>query len=395
MNAKHAKFSPQLHDPDRENVTRNVPDPPSPRNPNSLQPVTEIQQVMNMMNEHRQQTLSMLAEQNKVVAEQNRMTCSNWIIIANDIAHNKALFIDHKTKTDQTLNDIKKAIQDLTVRITRFEAEAANSIQPQTQNSTTQPKDTKVPKMCYHCDQITAQGLTDVIGKPLIRESHFRQKNQKFAKFSHPENCAQFMSLSVGNRAKVLSAQGFCIACAGKHGAETVCSMHWIGAKRPKSIRCCYIDRNSNEQCNYHISLCKEHLDFNIKELTDLTKRLGLPRYPVNHHKLDLNVDNSHLEPSDVLHTQSSAPLSTRDLDPDHGRALVDPEEVTIPTNVPPQGTPSDAGNQSKDQLNQVSGELDGDYGVAEPEDGTKNDPDLADNKDILVDSIQYKESGQ
>ena len=89
------------------------------------------------------------------------------------------------------------------------------------------------------------------------------------------------------------------------------------------------------------------------------------------------------------------SPLSTRDLDLDHGRALVDPEEVTIPTNVPPQGTPSDAGNQSKDQLNQVSGELDGYYGVAEPEDGTKNDPDLADNKDTPVDSIQYKESGQ
>ena len=274
MNARYAKFSPQLHDPDRENVTRDVPDPPSPQNPIRPQQVTEIQQVMNMMNEHRQQIMSMLAEQNKVVAEQNRMTCSNWIIIANDIAHNKALFIDHKTKIDQ-------AIQDLTVRITRLET--ANSIQPPTQNSTTQPKDTEVPKMCYHCDQITAQGLTDVIGKPLIKEFHLRQKNQKFAKFSHPENCAQFMSLSVGNRAKVLSAQGLCIACAGKHGAEKVCSMHWIGAKRPKSIRCCYVDRNSNEQCNYHISLCKDHLDFNIKELTDITQKLGLPKYPVPH----------------------------------------------------------------------------------------------------------------
>ena len=44
MNARHAKFSPQLHDPDRENVTRDVPDQPSPQNPNSPQPVTEIQQ---------------------------------------------------------------------------------------------------------------------------------------------------------------------------------------------------------------------------------------------------------------------------------------------------------------------------------------------------------------
>ena len=145
------------------------------------------------------------------------------------------------------------------------------------------------------------------------------------------------MSLSVGNRAKVLSAQGLCIACAGKHGAGKVCSTHWIGAKRPKSIRCCYIDSNSNEQCNYHISLCKDHLDFNIKELKGITKKLNIPRYPVNHHKLDLNVDNSHLEPSGVLHTQSSAPLSTRELDPDHGRALVDPEGVTTPT---PPGFP-------------------------------------------------------
>ena len=270
MNARYAKFSPQLHDPDRENV----PDPPSPQNPNSP-PLTEIQQVMSTINEHRQQTLTMLAEQDKVLAEQNRITCSNWILIANDIAHNKALFIDHKTKID-------KAIQDLTVRITRLETGAANSIQPPTQNSTTQPKDTEVPKMCYHCDQITAQGLTDVNGKPLIKEFHLRRKNQKF---SHPENCAQFMSLSVGNRAKVLSAQGLCIACAGKHGAGKVCSTHWIGAKRPKSIRCCYIDSNSNEQCNYHISLCKEHPDFNNKELTNLTQRLGLPRYPANHHK--------------------------------------------------------------------------------------------------------------
>ena len=69
---------------------------------------------------------------------------------------------------------------------------------------------------------------------------------------------------------------------------------------------------------------------------------------PVNHHKPDLNVDNPHLEPSDVPHAHSSAPLSTRDLDPDanttvwireedandnatsdHGRALVDPEDTT------------------------------------------------------------------
>ena len=76
MNARYAKFSPQLHDPDRENV----PDPPSPQNPIRPEPVTEIQQVINMMNEHRQQIMSMLAEQNKVVAEQNRLTCSNWIM---------------------------------------------------------------------------------------------------------------------------------------------------------------------------------------------------------------------------------------------------------------------------------------------------------------------------
>ena len=250
MNARYAKFSPQLHDPDRENVTRDVPDPPSPQNPIRPQQVTEIQQVMNMMNEHRQQTLSMLAEQNKLVAEQNRITCSNWIIIANDIAINKALFIDHKTKTDQ-------AIQDLTVRITRLEAGAANSIQPPTQNSTTQPKETKVPKMCYHCDQIAAQGLTDVTGTPFTKEFHVRKEGQKFSKFSHPENCAQFMSLSASNRVKVLSAQELCITCAGKHGTGKLCSLHWTEAKRPKSIRCRYINRNSNELCNYHISLCR------------------------------------------------------------------------------------------------------------------------------------------
>ena len=72
MNARYAKFSPQLHDQDRENVR----DPPSPQNPNSP-PLTEIQQVMSTINEHRQQTLTMLAEQDKVVAEQNRRTCSN------------------------------------------------------------------------------------------------------------------------------------------------------------------------------------------------------------------------------------------------------------------------------------------------------------------------------
>ena len=124
MNGKSAKFSSQLHDPDREDLTRNVSDPPSPQNPNRPQPVTEMQQVMNMMNEQRQQMMSMLAEQNRVVAEQNRVTSSNWIIIANDIAHNKALLIAHKTKTDQTLNDMQKAIQDLTVRINTIEAGA-------------------------------------------------------------------------------------------------------------------------------------------------------------------------------------------------------------------------------------------------------------------------------
>ena len=149
---------------------------------------------------------------------------------------------------------------------------------------TPQQQDPKLGnKMCYHCDQIAAQGLTDVTGKPFTKEFHLRKKNQKFAKFSHPENCAQFMSLSAGNRVKVLSAQEFCIACAGKHGTEKLCSLHWTEAKRPKSIRCRYLDRNSKEQCSYHITLCKEHLDFNIEELSSITQKLGLPKYPVPH----------------------------------------------------------------------------------------------------------------
>ena len=155
---------------------------------------------------------------------------------------------------------------------------------------------------------------------------------------------------------------------------------------------------------------------------------------PVNHHNPDLNVDNLHLEHSDVPHDQSSAPLSTRDLDPDanttvwireedandnatsdHGKILVDPEEVTIPTNVPPQvqeqednspdiefqryaaqqGMPSDAGHQSKDQPIQASGEPDGDHAGAEPEDDTKNDPDFVANKDTPVESVQVRQSSR
>ena len=315
MNARYAKFSPQLHDQDRENVR----DPPSPQNPNSP-PLTEIQQVMSTINEHRQQTLTMLAEQDKVLAEQNRITCSNWILIANDIAHNKALFIDHKTKIDQ-------AIQDLTVRITRLETGAANSIQPPTQNSTQQPHPRPVDKMCFHCDQIAAQGLKDVTGQPFTKKFHIRKKTQTFTKFAHPENCSQFMSLSASDREKVLGAQQLCVTCAGKHEPGKLCSLHWTETKRPKQIRCCYFERK--KQCNYHIILCKQHVDFNIKELRGISEKLDIPRYPVNHHKLGLNVDNSHLEPSGVLYTQSSAPLSTRDLDPDHGRALVDPEDTT------------------------------------------------------------------
>ena len=82
MNGKSAKFSSQFHDPDGEDLTRNVSDPPSPQNPNRPQPVTEMQQVIDMMCEQKQHLMNMLAEQNRVAS-------SNWIIKANDIAHNK------------------------------------------------------------------------------------------------------------------------------------------------------------------------------------------------------------------------------------------------------------------------------------------------------------------
>ena len=170
---------------------------------------------------------------------------------------------------------------------------------PPTPNPTVQPKDPRTsPKMCNHCDMIAMKKMKDVLGQPFSKEFHYRQKNRKHEKFSHPENCSQFMSLSMNDRALVLSEQNFCPHCAGKHDANTACSLHWVSVKRPPSVRCRHRDKNSNEQCSYHVVLCPNHAASNHKELKNIADRLGIPRYPVPDHVAmtiqtveELNVD--------------------------------------------------------------------------------------------------------
>ena len=166
-------------------------------------------------------------------------------------------------------------------------------------NPNIQPKDTRAsPKMCHHCDMIASKGMRDFLGQPLTKEFHFRQKNQKYGKFSHPENCAQFMSLSIRDRALILHEQNLCPNCAGKHDTNTPCSVHWDSAKRPRSLRCRHRDKNNNDQCSYHVILCQKHAYSNLKELKDITERLGIPRYTAPHEAAmtiqtveELNVD--------------------------------------------------------------------------------------------------------
>ena len=88
-----------------EELARNVLDPSSPQNPHGRQPVSEIQQLMNMM------------------TEQNRVANLSWINIANDIAQNKALLTANKTETDNTLTIMQKTMQDLTVHSIQLKQE--------------------------------------------------------------------------------------------------------------------------------------------------------------------------------------------------------------------------------------------------------------------------------
>jgi len=119
-----------------EELARNVLDPSSPQNPHGGQPVSEIQQLMNMM------------------TEQNRVANLSWINIANDIAQNKALLTANKTETDNTLKIMQKTMQDLTVRINTIEAGTGNSVQHPTMNDPVSPT---IPQVIYISDPKTAK----------------------------------------------------------------------------------------------------------------------------------------------------------------------------------------------------------------------------------------------
>ena len=149
---------------------------------------------------------------------------------------------------------------------------------------------------------------------------------------------------------------------------------------------------------------------------------------PVDKHKPDINEDNHHIEPCNAPNDHHSAPLLTSDLNPDenttvwireddindiasidHGRALVHPEEDTVPANVSPQvrhqtdnlpdietqphapqqAAPSDINQQNKNHPNKVSGEFTELRGNQEHKNDNKDDLDFVANKNTPVEGNQ------
>ena len=206
------------------------------------------------------------------------------------------------------------------------------------------------------------------------------------------------MSLSIKDRALILNEQNFCPNCAGKHDANTACSVHWVSVKRPPSLRCRYRDENSNEQCSYHVVLCTSHAAYNHKELKSITDRLGLPRYPVPDHE----------ETGPTVHPTSRKPPFTYTVKTDNNeltQVMVDPGatlSILRATKTAPSATGAKHGdsifgtvskwfNKKRENNTVIAIKA----GVAEPEVDTQNDPDFVDHKNTPGENIQVRQSSR